>query len=116
MNPRQSDMFGGDGPTRRDEGIERVLRHVSPQWHVLYRTIVDQWFERLPPGIFTMEEARACVEPFIGSPHHPNVWGAEAHHMLTKWDKDDRIERVGFRAAGRGAAHARNVVVYRKVK
>lgn len=92
--PQQRALFG---PTPAGEiGIQRSHEHAErdePGWTERAAAALFAFAKRTAPADFTIEQARAAVEPVVGAPVELRAWGAVTQRALRRrW-----IERVDFR-------------------
>jgi hypothetical protein len=102
----------------RDAGEQLSLLNERASWIELYREAIVPWFERVAVGTsFTGEDMReVAIRHEVWSPHHPNVWGANASSFIRQWLKDGRVEVIGFRSASSVKSHAHTYRCYRKLR
>lgn len=120
----QGDLFSGmpDRPRKttgamlRNQGIAMTLEHEREIWRRSYWNLCERWFQKQPVGLrFSGEYMNRAMKPFLGDPHHPNVWGAVSSRMLRAWLKTFRIEVDGVTRAVNLKNHAHLYRAYRKV-
>lgn len=98
-----------DGKQLRDQGIKQVSNH-NESW---MEKCIKYATERAAKATrdFTGEDIRFSCELAIGSPNHPNGWGALTNALV----KRKIIVPTGeWRKAKNETSHARNIQVYRK--
>lgn len=105
MSEQLSLAAAGEGETRRDVGMAKVL-DASEEWRddamIAIRGLAA---ERAP---FTAEDVRAIV----GDPPRPNAMGAVFHLAARRgW-----IRKVGYRKATRPSLHATELAVWEGVR
>jgi hypothetical protein len=102
----------------RDEGLERVTLNQSYGWKERYRGAARDFKSTMEPGAkFIGEDLRiyAVQVGQIGSPNHPNAWGAMARSILSEWHKSHFIETIGVRSAKGVSSHACLCPLYRVI-
>lgn len=96
-----------NGVELRDAGVARVMENAEA-WADDVECGWAYWLDRVAPPVFTIEQFRAWVTPFVGEPHHPNAWGGFALKVKK------HIEPVGFVTSERPTSHARAIKTYRR--
>lgn len=96
------------GKQLRDKGIERVSEH-NNDW--LARCIGEAIIFVASREDFTGEDIRFRCEAYVGSPKHPNAWGALTKSLVSR----KIIQPTGeYRTPRDKSSHARMIQVYRK--
>lgn len=105
------------GRILRDEGMALVEDN-SGLWKEVAKGRIDDWFEAQPVNTcFVGEEIRLHLEKNgIEAPHHHNAWSAVIGGRVRSWLKSDEIEVYGLSAGKDPKAHARRMIMYRKLK
>ncbi len=102
---------------RRGEGIATVTANQDGGWLAKARDESDAYIASVPAGFeFIGEDVRLrCLSKGVGSPGHPNAWGAVIGGSLRRALKEKTIEIAGVSRAGTASSHRRNNVRYRKL-
>jgi hypothetical protein len=101
------------GEGLKEVGCATVLLYEPAEWRVSYEILAVEFLDNKDVGDkFLGEDLRFLIEPIIGAPHHPNVWGAMARKMLTAWLKAFRIRLIDIAKSTSPANHAGLYPVY----
>jgi hypothetical protein len=113
-----SEQFNGVlGRVLRDDGMALVEEN-SGAWKDDAKRSMDIWFEQQPiDKFFVGEDIRLELERNgMEQPHHHNAWSAVIGGRIRMWLRTERIEVYGLQAGKDPKAHARRMVMYRKLK
>jgi hypothetical protein len=104
------------GRALRDEGMESVADN-SGSWKYSARSLAKLWLTMQPlRTVFSGEQIRAALKKGgLEEPHHHNAWSSVIGSLIREALAEGIIEVVGIRSSSSAAAHARKVVVYRKL-
>ena len=116
MVQSQIDFDAELGRILRDEGMAQVSENAG-EWKDIAGQMLDAWIDTVYPNEeFTGEYVRRYLEEHdCPAPHHPNAWSAVIGGRLRKWLKAGRIKIEGWQQSSSPQAHARRVVLYKKV-
>lgn len=105
------------GRVLRDEGMALVEEN-SGDWKYTAKNGIENWFKNQPiDKLFVGEEIRLHLEEQgIEPPHHHNAWSAVIGGRVRGWLRSNEIEVYGLSAGKDPKAHARRMIMYRKLK
>lgn len=102
------DLFAHAAKLDRDAALSRVAANAEPWTEQALKAISRSHM----PATFTGEDIRRLVTDAIGSPHHPNAFGALVNLAVRR----GMIAKTGQWTAMTGPkSHARQTPLYRKV-
>ena len=108
LHPIQRGQRRTSAQLERDRVLENMLRNGRRVWADGYRVLARSFLIELKPGArFIGEDLRSYIEPLLGPPHHPNVWGAVSRGVLNNWMRSGNVRLVGLANMTTPRSHAR---------
>ena len=109
-DPRIGQLSLFEALERRDAALQQVSCNAE-HWTQYALSYLEAALSSLPDSPFTSEVIRRRIEDNVGSPHHPNAWGALINTAVQRgW-----IRATGTTENARGEkAHGRRLLLYRK--
>ena len=115
--PAQAALHFDAGRRLRDAEMQRVADNSAAAWKSAVITFAIDWINcQSVQSAWTGEDIRLAAQAAgIAEPHHPNAWSSVIGGQIRNLLRYGVIEHIGIATGKDPKAHARKLMLYRKV-